>query len=135
MLRDASLFFFLGVVCPNCFQIVAPVLQEAGKDGLEYIAFFSADHPDPGFLAGGNSVYKMIPLAPSAAAFNEDKDFLLKFRTRCVHDVLILPPRQQSNSEGSDNGAGDGIKTWQEAWRSPQVLEEFGRVLKKVFSG
>ena len=111
------------------------MVQEAGNGGLEYIAFFSADHPDPGFLAGGNSVYKMIPLAPSAAAFNEDKGFLLKFRTRRLHDVLILPPRQQRGGGGGDEGMGDGVKAWQEAWRSPRVVEEFGHVLKKVFSG
>ncbi|CAI5482767.1 unnamed protein product [Closterium sp. Yama58-4] len=87
------------VVVPASF----PHAALAYGEGLEAIAMIPKSRPQPGFLAGANSVFRMLPPAVQRAAFNADEKLLEKLRATRQSEFGILPPRK-SKGETEEEG-------------------------------
>ncbi|CAI5944752.1 unnamed protein product [Closterium sp. NIES-64] len=70
-------------------------------EGLECIAMIPKSRPQAGFLAGANSVFRMLPRTIQRAAFNADEKLLEKLRATRQSEFGILPPRK-SKGEGEE---------------------------------
>ncbi|CAI5518537.1 unnamed protein product [Closterium sp. Naga37s-1] len=83
------------VVVPASF----PHAALAYGEGLECIAMIPKSRPQAGFLAGANSVFRMLPASVQRAAFNADEKLLEKLRATRQSEFGILPPRKSKGEE------------------------------------
>ncbi|CAI7837676.1 unnamed protein product [Closterium sp. NIES-53] len=83
------------VVVPASFPHAALTYGE----GLECIAMIPKSRPQAGFLAGSNSVFRMLPASVQRAAFNTDEKLLEKLRATRQSEFGILPPRKSKGEE------------------------------------
>ncbi|GJP56185.1 hypothetical protein CLOM_g15234 [Closterium sp. NIES-68] len=83
------------VVVPAGF----PHAAIADGEGMECITMIPKSRPQPGFLAGVNSVYRMMPYSVQKAAFNADEKLLQKLRATRQTEYGILPPRKTGGEE------------------------------------
>eukprot|EP00475_Leptophrys_vorax_P018931 TRINITY_DN25870_c0_g1_i1.p1 TRINITY_DN25870_c0_g1~~TRINITY_DN25870_c0_g1_i1.p1 ORF type:complete len:238 (-),score=29.67 TRINITY_DN25870_c0_g1_i1:65-685(-) len=77
------------IVIPNGY----PHATIASGNGMEYISFMTRSRPQIGFLAGGNSVYRMLPRAIQQAAFNVDEKLLERLHATRQSECYLLAPR------------------------------------------
>ncbi|CAI5480879.1 unnamed protein product [Closterium sp. Yama58-4] len=68
-------------------------------EGLECIAMIPKSRPQAGFLAGANSVFRMLPRIIQRAAFNADEKLLEKLRATRQSEYGILRPGQGEAEE------------------------------------
>ncbi|CAI5508205.1 unnamed protein product [Closterium sp. Naga37s-1] len=85
------------VVVPAGF----PHAALAYGEGLECVTMIPKSRPQAGFLAGANSVLRMLPASVQRAAFNADEKLLKKLRATRQSEFGILPPRK-SKGEGEE---------------------------------
>ncbi|CAI7835850.1 unnamed protein product [Closterium sp. NIES-53] len=83
------------VVVPAGF----PHAALAYGEGLECITMIPKSRPQAGFLAGANSVLRMLPASVQRAAFNADEKLLEKLRATRQSEFGILPPRKSKGEE------------------------------------
>ncbi|CAI7930951.1 unnamed protein product, partial [Closterium sp. NIES-54] len=76
------------VVVPASFPHAALTYGE----GLECIAMIPKSRPQAGFLAGSNSVFRMLPASVQRAAFNTDEKLLEKLRATRQSELASCRP-------------------------------------------